>query len=82
MEVVSKIKTDDYYVKMAIAWLMSISYIKYKEKTLIYLVNLEDNFTYNKTLSKIVDSKRISDKEKKFIKSLKRKESKKEKIGV
>ena len=80
LEIISKIKTDDYYVKMAIAWLMSISYIKYKEKTLIYLVNIEDNFIYNKTLSKIVDSKRISDSEKKFIKSLKR--SKKEKIGV
>ena len=80
LEIVSKIKTDDYYVKMAIAWLMSISYIKYKEKTLIYLVNIEDNFIYNKTLSKIVDSKRISEEEKEFIKSLKR--SKKEKIGV
>ncbi|MBQ8472736.1 MAG: DNA alkylation repair protein [Bacilli bacterium] len=80
LEIISKIKTDDYYVKMAIAWLMSISYIKYKEKTLIYLVNIEDNFIYNKTLSKIVDSKRISEEEKKFIKSLKR--SKKEKIGV
>ena len=79
LEIVSKIKTNDYYVKMAVAWLISVSYIKYKEKTLIYLVNLEDNFIYNKTLSKIVDSKRISDKEKKFIKSLKRK---KEKIGV
>lgn len=79
LEIVSKIKTDDYYVKMAIAWLMSISYIKYKEKTLIYLVNIKDNFIYNKTLSKIIDSKRISDDEKKFIKSLKRK---KEKIGI
>lgn len=82
LEIVSKIKTDDYYVKMAIAWLISISYIKYKEKTLIYLVNIEDNFIYNKTISKIVDSRRISNDEKKFIKSLKRKEDKKEKIGV
>ena len=65
---------------MAIAWLMSISYIKYKEKTLIYLVNIEDDFIYNKTLSKIIDSRRISESEKKFIKSLKRK-SEKEKIG-
>ncbi len=80
LEVVSKLKSNDYYVKMAIAWLMSISYIKYKEKTLIYLVNIEDDFIYNKTLSKIIDSRRISESEKKFIKSLKRK-SEKEKIG-
>lgn len=81
LEIVSKIKTDDYYVKMAIAWLVSIAYIKYKEKTLIYLVNIEDNFIYNKTLSKIIDSRRISNDEKNFIRTLKR-SSKKEKIGA
>lgn len=80
LEIVSKIKTSDYYVKMAIAWLMSISYIKYKEKTLIYLVNIEDSFIYNKTLSKIIDSKRISNDEKKFIRTLKK--NNKEKIGI
>lgn len=72
LEIVTKIKSDDYYVKMAIAWLMSVSYIKYKEKTLVYLVNLKDDFIYNKTLSKIIDSRRVSLEEKKFIKSLKR----------
>ena len=72
LELISSIKTSDYYVKMAIAWLMSTAYIKYKEKTLVYLVNIKDDFIYNKTLSKIVESRRISDKEKKFIKSLKR----------
>lgn len=81
LELVSKIKSDDYYVKMAIAWLMSVSYIKYKEKTLVYLVNIQDTFIYNKTLSKIVDSNRVSKEEKEFIKSLKRKVEKKEKIG-
>ena len=73
LEIVSKLKSDDYYVKMAIAWLMSISYIKYKEKTLVYLVNIKDDFIYNKTLSKIIDSRRIDRKEKEFIRSLKRK---------
>ena len=73
LEIVSKIKSDDYYVKMAISWLMSISYIKYKEKTLVYLVNIKDDFIYNKTLSKIIESRRIDTKEKEFIKGLKRK---------
>lgn len=85
LEVVSKIKTDNYYVKMAIAWLISISYIKYKEKTLLYLVNLKDDFVYNKAINKIVDSKKVLKQEKDFIKSLKRKEEKnkkKEKIKV
>ena len=72
LELVSKIKSDDYYVKMAISWLMSISYIKYKEKTLVYLVNIKDDFIYNQSLNKIIDSRRIADDEKKFIKNLKR----------
>ena len=80
LEVASKVKSGDYYVKMAIAWLMSISYIKYKETTLVYLVNIKDDFIYNKTLSKITDSRRISAEEKDFIRSLKRNTSK-EKIG-
>ena len=62
---------------MAIAWLMSISYIKYKEKTLIYLVNIQDDFIYNKTISKIIDSRLINKDEKDFLKTLKRKTKKK-----
>lgn len=73
LEIVSKIKSDDYYVKMSIAWLFSIAYIKYKEKTLVYLVNIKDDFIYNKALSKIIDSRRIDLNEKEFIKGLKRK---------
>ena len=73
LDIVLKIKSDDYYVKMAISWLISIAYIKYKEKTLIYLVNIEDDFIYNTALSKIIDSRRIDNNEKKFIRSLKRK---------
>ena len=73
LEVVSKIKSNDYYVKMGISWLMSMAYIKYKEKTLVYLVNIKDDFIYNKALSKICESKRIDNKEKEFIKNLKRK---------
>ena len=77
LELVSIIKTSDYYVQMAIAWLMSISYIKYKEKTLIYLVNIQDDFIYNKTISKIIDSRLINKDEKDFLKTLKRKTKKK-----
>ncbi len=79
LELASKIKTKEYYVRMSIAWLFSVAYIKYKEKTLLYLVNLKDDFIYNKALSKITESRRIMEPEKKFIRSLKRKE--KEKIG-
>ena len=82
LELISKIKTDDYYVQMAIAWLLATSYIKYKEKTLLYLVNQTDDFIYNKTISKVVDSKQVLKKEKDFLKSLKRKTKKETKKVV
>ena len=72
LELVSNLKTDDYYVSMAISWLIASSYIKYQEKTLIYLVNIKNDFIYNKAISKIIDSRQISKKEKDFVKTLKR----------
>ena len=74
LENISKIKSDKYYVQMAIAWLLSVSYIKQKDKTLRYLNNNNlDDFTYNKALQKIIESYRVSKEEKELIKSMKRK---------
>ena len=67
------IKHDGYYVKMAIAWAISICYIKYPEKTMHYLKhNTLDDFTYNKSLQKITESIRITKEEKVLIRSMKR----------
>ena len=55
--------SDEYYVKMANAWLISICYIKHPVKTELFLNNTKiDNWTYNKAISKICDSTRV-DKE-------------------
>lgn len=65
---------DAYYVKMAKAWLLSVCFIKYKEKTLKYLLNCKlDDFTFNKTISKICDSYRVATKDKECVKALRRK---------
>ena len=68
-----KIKTDEYYVKMAISWLLSICYIKYPKETLNFLreANL-DKFTQNKTISKICDSKRIEKETKEKLKLMRK----------
>ena len=69
-----KIKSDKYYVQMAIAWLLSVSFIKQKDKTLKYLKeNQLDDFTHNKAIQKIIESHRVSKEEKEFVRSLKRK---------
>ncbi len=66
--------TNDYYVKMAVAWLISICYIKYPDATLDYIKNNKlDDFTHNKVISKIKDSQRVSKEKKKYLDTLRRK---------
>jgi 3-methyladenine DNA glycosylase AlkD len=71
---IDKIKLDTYYVNMAIAWLLCECFIKYRSKTLKYLLkNNLNSFTFNKTISKINDSYRVSNEDKIYLKSLRRK---------
>ena len=72
-ENINKIKTDKYYVQMAIAWLISVAYVKQKAITEKYLLNNNlDVFTYNKALQKIIESNRVEKEEKEKIKRLKK----------
>jgi 3-methyladenine DNA glycosylase AlkD len=65
---------DGYYVKMAVAWAISICYIKFEELTLDYLKNNNLNdFTYNKSLQKICESLKVDKNNKAFIRGMKRK---------
>lgn len=69
-----KIKTDKYYINMGEAWLICECFIKYRDKTLEYLKdNKLNSFTHNKSISKIHDSYRVSDSDKEYLNSLKRK---------
>lgn len=65
--------TNDYYVEMSVAWLISICYIKYKKETQIYLNNNKLNdFTHNKAIQKIIESKKILKDEKEYLTKMKR----------
>ena len=64
---------EGYYVKMAVAWTLSICYVKYPAKTRMLLEkNTMDDFTHNKTIQKIRESYRVSKEEKEELKKLKR----------
>ncbi len=70
---VFKIQSEEYYVNMAIAWLMAEMYIKYPKD--IYPVLKEkklNSFIQNKTISKICDSYRVSKEDKERLKLLKK----------
>ena len=64
---------EGYYVKMAVAWTLSICYVQYPAKTRMLLEkNTMDDFTHNKTIQKIRESYRVSKEEKEELKKLKR----------
>jgi len=71
------IKHEDYYVKMAVAWAVSMCYVNQPEVTLPFLKdNKLDDFTYNKSLQKICESLKPSAEEKAMIKAMKRRVTK------
>lgn len=66
-EIFNNINSDYYYVKMAVAWAISICLVKYYNETISYLKNTNklDQWTYNKAIQKALESYRIADKKKK-----------------
>ena len=73
LETLDDVKHEGYYVKMAVAWAISLCFVKFEEKTMNYLKNNKlDDFTYNKSLQKICESLRVDKDTKAIIKSMKR----------
>lgn len=68
------ITSDEYYVNMALAWLVSFMLIKEYEKTVPLLLDGKlDTWVHNKSIQKACESYRITDEQKKFLKGLRRK---------
>ena len=76
LQIYDNICSEQYYVQMAVAWGVSVCFVKYSEKTMTFLQNNHlDDFTYNKSLQKIIESLRVDKDTKKIIRSMKRKRS-------
>lgn len=74
LQCLDNISHEGYYVKMAVAWAVSICYVKLPVPTIVFLKeNSLDDFTYNKALQKITESYRVDQETKKIIRSMKRK---------
>lgn len=72
-DIFDDIKSDRYYVQMAVAWAISICLIKFYDKTIKYLKHAKvDKFTYNKALQKAIESYRISDEQKAELRKMKK----------
>jgi 3-methyladenine DNA glycosylase AlkD len=74
LKILQAIKHEDYYVKMGVAWAISIFYIKQPQLTLPLLQeNNLDDFTHNKAIQKIRESFRVSKEDQEMLNGLKRK---------
>ena len=64
---------EAYYARMAMAWMISICFIKFPEKTMKYLEQSKlDNWTYNKALQKTIESFRVDKETKNILRAMKR----------
>lgn len=70
---VSEIKSDEYYINMMIAWYFATALAKQYDATLPYLEKETlPLWVHNKTIQKAVESYRVSDEHKMYLKTLKK----------
>ena len=74
LEMVANIHSEEYYVKMVVAWFFATALAKQWDYAVIYLENNRlDVWVHNKTIQKARESLRILEDKKGYLKGLKRK---------
>lgn len=72
IDLVKSIKSESYYINMAIAWFYSFALIKQYDDTIVIFENKElDKWIHNKSIQKAIESYRIDDFKKEYLKTLK-----------
>ena len=71
-EMVAGIRSEEYYVNMMIAWYFATALAKQYESILHFIEEKRlDDWTHNKAIQKSVESRRIAEEQKVYLKSLK-----------
>lgn len=71
-EMILKIDSEEYYVKMMIAWYFATALAKQYKLILPFLENKSlGKWTHNRAIQKALESYRISDEQKKYLRTLK-----------
>ena len=72
LKLVSNIKSNEYYVNMMIAWYFATALAKQYDTTIKYIEDRKlDTWVHNKTIQKAIESYRITEKQKEYLRSLK-----------
>ncbi len=71
-ETVAKLRSDEYYINMMIAWYFATALAKQYEAILPFIEEKRlDTWTHNKAIQKSVESYRITPEQKEYLKTLK-----------
>ena len=71
-ELVAKLRSEEYYVNMMIAWYFATALAKQYESILPFIEEKRlDDWTHNKAIQKSMESRRITEEQKLYLKSLK-----------
>ena len=71
-EMVAGVKSDEYYINMMIAWYFATALAKQYKAVLPYIEEQRlTDWTHNKAIQKAIESRRISDEQKQYLRSLK-----------
>lgn len=74
LELVAAVDWEEYYVKMMVAWYFATALAKQYEAALPYVEQGRlERWTHNKTIQKAVESYRITDEQKAYLKTFRRK---------
>ena len=73
LEWVAEIRSEEYYVNMMIAWYFATALAKQYDATIPYIQKGRlDQWTHNKTIQKAIESYRISEEQKAYLRKLKK----------
>lgn len=73
MDIMESVTHTAYYVRMAVAWAISVAYVKAPETVFKRLTTSPiDDWTFNKSISKIIESYRVADADKTRLRTLRR----------
>jgi len=73
LAIVSKVRSEEYYVNMMVAWYFATALAKKWTETIVYIERkILPLWVHNKTIQKAIESYRITPVQKVYLKSLKR----------
>lgn len=72
LQLVANVRSEEYYVNMAVAWYFSMALVKQYDATLPYIQNrVLEPWKHNKSIQKAIESRRIPQETKAYLRGLK-----------